>query len=57
MAEGARRMILASVLGSADPNAAATASPHRVNRAKEMMDDQRLSLTEITLDCGFSSSS
>jgi AraC-like DNA-binding protein len=30
---------------------------HRVSRAKEMMDDQRLSLTEIALDCGFSSSS
>ena len=30
---------------------------HRVNRAKEMMDDRRLSLTEIALDCGFSSSS
>jgi AraC-like DNA-binding protein len=30
---------------------------HRVNRAKEMMDDQRLSLTQIALDCGFSSSS
>jgi AraC-like DNA-binding protein len=30
---------------------------HRVNRAKEMMDDQRLSLTEIALECGFSSSS
>ena len=30
---------------------------HRVNRAKEMMSDQRLSLTEIALDCGFSGSS
>jgi AraC-like DNA-binding protein len=30
---------------------------HRVNRAKEMMNDQRLSLTEIALDCGFSGSS
>jgi AraC-like DNA-binding protein len=30
---------------------------HRVNRAKEMMDDQRLSITEIALECGFSSSS
>jgi len=30
---------------------------HRVNRAKEMMNDQRLSLTEIALDCGFSTSS
>jgi len=30
---------------------------HRVNRAKEMMSDQRLSLTEIALDCGFGSSS
>jgi AraC-like DNA-binding protein len=30
---------------------------HRVNRAKKMMDDQRLSLTQIALDCGFSSSS
>ena len=30
---------------------------HRVNRAKEMMKDQRLSLTEIALDCGFSGSS
>jgi AraC family transcriptional regulator len=30
---------------------------HRVNCAKKMMADQRLSLTEIALDCGFSSSS
>jgi AraC-like DNA-binding protein len=30
---------------------------HRVNSAKEMMDDRRLSLTEIALDCGFGSSS
>jgi AraC-like DNA-binding protein len=30
---------------------------HRVNRAKEMMNDERLSLTEIALDCGFGSSS
>ena len=30
---------------------------HRVNRAKEMMNDQHLSLTDIALDCGFSSSS
>jgi len=30
---------------------------HRINRAKEMMNDQRLSLTEIALDCGFSGSS
>jgi AraC-like DNA-binding protein len=30
---------------------------HRVSRAKEMMGDQRLNLTEIALDCGFSSSS
>jgi AraC-like DNA-binding protein len=30
---------------------------HRVNRAKEMMDDQRRNLTDIALDCGFSSSS
>jgi AraC family transcriptional regulator len=30
---------------------------HRVNRAKEMMNDQRRSLTEIAFDCGFSSSS
>ena len=30
---------------------------HRVNRAKVLMSDQRLSLTEIALDCGFSSSS
>jgi AraC-like DNA-binding protein len=38
-------------------------SPHRyflvqrVDRAKEMMKDQKLSLTEIALDCGFSGSS
>jgi PAS domain S-box-containing protein len=38
-------------------------SPHRyilekqVNHAKEMMNDQRLNLTEIAFDCGFSSSS
>jgi AraC-like DNA-binding protein len=30
---------------------------HRVNCAKKMMDDQRLSLTQIALDCGFGSSS
>jgi len=30
---------------------------HRVNRAKEMMNNQKLSLTEIALDCGFGSSS
>jgi AraC-like DNA-binding protein len=30
---------------------------HRVNRAKEMMKDRRRTLTEIALDCGFSSSS
>ena len=30
---------------------------HRVNRAKEMMNDPRPSLTEIALDCGFGSSS
>jgi hypothetical protein len=42
-------VILASVLGSADPNAAAAAYPRRVNRAKEMIDDQRLSLTEISI--------
>src|ERR1700722_2310406 len=30
---------------------------HRVNRAKEMMKDQKRTLTEIALDCGFSSSS
>jgi AraC family transcriptional regulator len=30
---------------------------HRVNRAKKMMDDQRLNLTQIALDCGFRSSS
>ena len=30
---------------------------HRVNCAKEMMDDRRRNLTEIALDCGFSSSS
>ena len=30
---------------------------HRVNRAKEMMKDQRRSLTQIALDCGFSDSS
>ena len=30
---------------------------HRVNRAKEMMSDHRLSLTEIALECGFSGSS
>ena len=30
---------------------------HRINRAKEMMKDQNLTLTEIALDCGFSSSS
>lgn len=30
---------------------------HRVNRAKEMMEDQRLNLTEIAIECGFSSSS
>jgi len=30
---------------------------HRLNRAKEMMNNQRLSLTEIALDCGFSCSS
>jgi AraC family transcriptional regulator len=38
-------------------------SPHRyllerrVARAKEMMADQRLTLTQIALDCGFSTSS
>ena len=38
-------------------------SPHRyllaqrINRAKEMMKDQNRTLTEIALDCGFSSSS
>ena len=30
---------------------------YRVNRAKEMMNDPRLSLTEIALDCGFGNSS
>jgi AraC-like DNA-binding protein len=30
---------------------------HRVNRAKELMKDRNLSLTQIALDCGFSSSS
>jgi AraC-like DNA-binding protein len=30
---------------------------HRVNRAKEMMKDQKRTLTEIALDCGFSGSS
>jgi AraC family transcriptional regulator len=30
---------------------------HRVNSAKEMMRDQKRSLTEISLDCGFSGSS
>ena len=30
---------------------------HRVKRAKELMNDQRLSLTEIAFDCGFSGSS
>jgi AraC family transcriptional regulator len=30
---------------------------HRVNRAKEMMKDRKRTLTEIALDCGFSSSS
>jgi AraC family transcriptional regulator len=30
---------------------------HRVNRAKEMMKDPKRTLTEIALDCGFSSSS
>ena len=30
---------------------------HRVNRAKEMMKDPRRTLTDIALDCGFSSSS
>jgi AraC-like DNA-binding protein len=30
---------------------------HRVNRAKEMMTEHRLSLTEIALECGFSGSS
>jgi AraC-like DNA-binding protein len=30
---------------------------HRVNRAKEMMSNPQLSLTEIALDCGFGSSS
>jgi AraC-like DNA-binding protein len=30
---------------------------HRVNRAKEMMSDQMVSLTEIALECGFGSSS
>jgi AraC-like DNA-binding protein len=30
---------------------------HRINRAKEMMKDQNRTLTEIALDCGFSSSS
>jgi AraC family transcriptional regulator len=30
---------------------------HRINRAKEMMTDQNRTLTEIALDCGFSSSS
>jgi AraC-like DNA-binding protein len=30
---------------------------HRVNRAKEMMKERKRTLTEIALDCGFSSSS
>jgi AraC-like DNA-binding protein len=30
---------------------------HRVNRAKRMMEDRKRTLTEIALDCGFSSSS
>jgi len=30
---------------------------HRIKRAKEMMKDHNLSLTQIALDCGFSSSS
>jgi AraC family transcriptional regulator len=30
---------------------------HRINRAKEMMRDQNSTLTEIAMDCGFSSSS
>jgi AraC family transcriptional regulator len=30
---------------------------HRINRAKEMMQDQNRTLTEIALDCGFSGSS
>ena len=30
---------------------------HRVNRAKAMMEDHKRTLTEIALDCGFSSSS
>ena len=30
---------------------------HRINRAKEMMKDQKRTLTEIALDCGFSGSS
>jgi AraC family transcriptional regulator len=30
---------------------------HRVNRAKEMMKDRKRTLTQIALDCGFSSSS
>ena len=30
---------------------------HRVNRAKEMMKDQKRTLTEIALNCGFSGSS
>jgi AraC-like DNA-binding protein len=30
---------------------------HRIDRAKEMMNDHNLSLTQIALDCGFSSSS
>lgn len=30
---------------------------HRINRAKQMMKDQRRTLTDIALDCGFSSSS
>jgi AraC family transcriptional regulator len=30
---------------------------HRINRAKEMMKDQNRTLTEIALDCGFSSPS
>jgi transcriptional regulator GlxA family with amidase domain len=30
---------------------------HRVNRAKEMMKDPSRTLTDIALDCGFSSSS
>jgi AraC family transcriptional regulator len=30
---------------------------HRINRAKEMIKDQKLTLTQIALECGFGGSS